>query len=133
MELFHKILKACVDAHASDIHAKVGHPTIFRISRQLVAIDAPSPTPEWFANVLSHIVPDHLKEALAAEGGDRRQGQLAPGGELAVVRAREQVHEVVRQAHRLGVGVLGQMADLVLHEASSPVEPSCRDSAAWLR
>jgi twitching motility protein PilT len=64
MELFHKILKACVDSHASDIHAKVGHPTVFRISRQLVAIDAPSPSPEWFENVLSHIVPNHLKPAL---------------------------------------------------------------------
>jgi len=64
MELFHKILKACVDAGASDIHAKVGHPTIFRISRQLVAIDAPHPTTEWFDNVLDHIVPKHLKEPL---------------------------------------------------------------------
>src|ERR1043165_4906249 len=64
IELFHKILKACVDAHASDVHAKVGHATVFRISRQLVAIDAPSPTPEWFDNVLSHIVPDHLREPL---------------------------------------------------------------------
>ena len=64
MELFHKILKACVDSHASDIHAKVGHPTIFRISRQLVAIDAPSPTTEWFEKVLENIVPKHLKESL---------------------------------------------------------------------
>ena len=67
MELFHKILKACVDAHASDIHAKVGHPTVFRINRQLVAIDAPSPTPEWFENILSHIVPQHLKESLTKD------------------------------------------------------------------
>ena len=64
MELFHKILKACVDAGASDIHAKAGHPTILRISRQLVAIDAPPPTDEWFENVLSNIVPPHLKPGL---------------------------------------------------------------------
>ncbi len=64
MELFHKILKACVDSHASDIHSKVGHPTVFRISRQLVAIDAPSPTTEWFEKVLENIVPKHLKDTL---------------------------------------------------------------------
>ena len=52
MELFHKILKACVDSGASDIHAKAGNPVVLRISRQLVAIDAPPPSDEWFDNVL---------------------------------------------------------------------------------
>jgi twitching motility protein PilT len=64
MEIFNKILHAAVDGHASDIHLKVGHPAVVRISRQLIVIDAPLPTAEWFENVLNHIVPPHLKPAL---------------------------------------------------------------------
>ncbi len=64
METFTKILQACVDAHASDVHLKVDHPVVFRISRQLITVDAPAPTEPWFENVLSHIVPSHLKPAL---------------------------------------------------------------------
>lgn len=64
METFAKILHACVDSHASDIHLKVGHPVVFRINRQLITIEAPIPTEEWFENVLAHIVPNHLKPAL---------------------------------------------------------------------
>src|SRR5688572_11897265 len=64
MEIFNKILHAAVDGHASDIHLKVGHPPVVRISRQLITIDAPLPTAEWFENVLNHIVPPHLKPAL---------------------------------------------------------------------
>ena len=44
MEVFARILKAAVDAHASDIHIKQDGPVIFRIARQLVAIEAPTPT-----------------------------------------------------------------------------------------
>lgn len=61
MEVFHRILKAAVDAHASDIHLKVGGPVIFRISRQLVAIEAPVPTAEWMESVVNTIVPHHMK------------------------------------------------------------------------
>ena len=64
METFSKILHAAVDGHASDIHLKVGHPVVFRINRQLITVDAPTPTEEWCENVLSHIVPNHLKPAL---------------------------------------------------------------------
>ena len=64
MELFHKILKAAADGHASDIHMKEGHPTIFRINRQLIAIEAPIPATEWFEKVIEHIVPKHLKPGL---------------------------------------------------------------------
>jgi pilus retraction protein PilT len=62
MEVFTRILKAAVEAHASDIHIKVGGPVILRISRQLVAIEAPTPTAEWLDNVISHIVPHHMKK-----------------------------------------------------------------------
>jgi twitching motility protein PilT len=62
MEVFTRILKAAVDAHASDIHIKVGGPIVLRISRQLVEIEAPTPTAEWVENVISHIIPHHMKK-----------------------------------------------------------------------
>jgi twitching motility protein PilT len=43
---------------------KVGHPTVLRVNRQLIAIEAPNPTDEWFEKVLTHIVPSHLKPGL---------------------------------------------------------------------
>ena len=60
MDLFHKILTACVEGGASDIHLKVATPVIFRISRQLVTIESPYPTAEWLDNVIQHIMPPHL-------------------------------------------------------------------------
>jgi len=61
MEVFTRILKAAVDARASDIHLKQGGPVIFRIARQLIAIEAPTPTPEWLNMVVDHILPPHMK------------------------------------------------------------------------
>ena len=63
MEIFHRILKAAIEGGASDVHMKVGGPVIFRISRQLISIEAPTPTTEWMDNVLKHIVPHHLRPA----------------------------------------------------------------------
>ena len=67
MEIFNRILHAAVEGHASDLHIKVGHPVTLRINRQLVTVEAPLPTDEWFVNVLAHIVPSHLKAALDKE------------------------------------------------------------------
>ncbi|MDB6022040.1 MAG: Twitching mobility protein [Pedosphaera sp.] len=67
MELFHRILKLAVDGGASDIHVKVGTPVIFRISRQLVAIECPLPTEEWMNNVVKGITPVHLQKRLEEE------------------------------------------------------------------
>jgi twitching motility protein PilT len=64
MELFHRILKLAVDGGASDIHIKVATPVIFRISRQLIAIDCPIPTEEWINSVVNHVVPVHLRKRL---------------------------------------------------------------------
>jgi twitching motility protein PilT len=64
MEIFHKLLHAAVESHASDIHMKVGHPVAVRVNRQLIAVDSPLPTDEWFDKVLTHIVPSHLKQSL---------------------------------------------------------------------
>ncbi len=69
MELFHRILKLAVDGGASDIHLKIGTPVIFRINRQLVAIECPVPTEEWMNNVVKNITPVHLQET--AGGGAR--------------------------------------------------------------
>lgn len=67
MELFHKILKTAVDGGASDIHIKVGTPVIFRISRQLVAIECPYPSDDWMNGIVKQITPSHLTKKLEAE------------------------------------------------------------------
>lgn len=67
MEVFNRILKAAVDAHASDLHIKVGGPVVLRISRQLIAIEAPVPTVEWMDKVITHILPPHMKEHFAVK------------------------------------------------------------------
>ncbi len=67
MEMFHRILKTAVDGTASDIHLKVGTPVIFRISRQLVAIECPHPTQEWMDMVVEKITPPHHRKKLEDE------------------------------------------------------------------
>jgi twitching motility protein PilT len=67
MELFHKILKTAVDGGASDVHLKIGTPVIFRINRELIAVDAPFPTKEWMNKVVDTITPAHLKKRLDEE------------------------------------------------------------------
>ena len=67
MELFHRILKLASEGGASDIHIKVGTPVVFRINRQLIAIECPLPTEEWMNNVVKHIVPAHMQKRLEEE------------------------------------------------------------------
>src|SRR5262249_30053356 len=67
MELFQRILKIAVDGSASDIHLKVGTPVIFRIHRNLVAIECPFPTEDWMNKVVGNITPAHLKNRLLEE------------------------------------------------------------------
>ncbi len=64
MELFYKILKTAVDGHASDVHVKIGTPIIFRINRELIAIECPHPTEEWMNHVVATITPAHLKKRI---------------------------------------------------------------------
>ena len=64
MELFRRILKLAVDGGASDIHLKIGTPVVFRINRQLVAIECPNPTEDWFNMVVKNITPPHLRQRL---------------------------------------------------------------------
>jgi twitching motility protein PilT len=67
MEMFQRILKTAVDGGASDVHVKIGTPVIFRIHRQLVAIECPFPTEEWMKTVVQNITPTHLTKRLEQE------------------------------------------------------------------
>ena len=67
MELFQRILKTAVEGGASDVHLKVGTPVIFRINRQLVAIECPHPTQEWLNKIVGLITPSHLNKRLEQE------------------------------------------------------------------
>src|ERR1051325_9125734 len=67
MEMFHRILKTAIQGGASDVHLKIGSPVIFRINRQLIAIECPLPTEEWMNNVVKHVVPAHLKQRIEDE------------------------------------------------------------------
>src|SRR5580704_7398279 len=67
MELFNKILKTAVDGGASDVHLKIGTPVIFRINRELIAVDAPFPSVDWMNKIVETITPAHLKKRLDEE------------------------------------------------------------------
>ena len=67
MELFQKILKTAVEGGSSDVHLKIGTPVVFRINRELVAVDAPFPTSEWMNKIVEAITPAHLKKRLDEE------------------------------------------------------------------
>src|ERR1700722_9339567 len=67
MEFFQKILKTAVDGGASDIHLKIAAPVIFRINRELVAIECPHPTADWMNKIVAEITPMHMKKKLEEE------------------------------------------------------------------
>src|SRR6185295_17693816 len=64
MELFYKILKTAMEGGASDVHLKIGTPVVYRIIRELIAVECPFPTAEWMNNVVAQITPVHLKQKL---------------------------------------------------------------------
>jgi twitching motility protein PilT len=64
MELFQKILKIAIDGAASDVHLKIGTPVIFRINRELIAVECPFPTADWMNKIVATITPEHLKKRL---------------------------------------------------------------------
>jgi len=64
MELFHRILKTAVEGGASDVHLKIDAPVVFRINRELVAIECPPPTEQWMNEVVKQITPKHLAQRL---------------------------------------------------------------------
>ncbi|MEI8288950.1 MAG: PilT/PilU family type 4a pilus ATPase [Verrucomicrobiota bacterium] len=67
MELFKRILKTAVEGGASDTHIKIGTPVIFRINRELVAVECPQPTADWMNRIVEMITPTHLKKRLEAD------------------------------------------------------------------
>ena len=67
MEIFQRVLQTAVDGGASDVHIKVDAPVIFRINRQLVAIEAPTPTLAWVDKIVDTIVPRHARTRLDAD------------------------------------------------------------------
>jgi twitching motility protein PilT len=67
MELFHRILRTAVEGGASDVHLKVATPVVFRINRQLIAIECPHPTEEWMNKVVEQVAPPHLRQRLDEE------------------------------------------------------------------
>ena len=67
MELFQRILKTAVDGGASDVHLKIGAPVIYRINRELVAIDCPFPTADWMNKIVEAVTPEHLMKRLKEE------------------------------------------------------------------
>jgi len=67
VELFQRILKTAIEGGASDVHLKIGTPVIFRINRELIAVDSPHPTPEWMVKIVEAVTPVHLKKRLDEE------------------------------------------------------------------
>jgi twitching motility protein PilT len=67
MQIFDQVLRGAVAAGASDIHIKAGAPITYRISRELVTVEASVPTDDWIERVLNQIVPPHLRERLNTE------------------------------------------------------------------
>ncbi len=67
MEMFHRILRTAVEGGASDIHLKIATPVVFRINRQLMAIECPYPTAEWMNSIVKQVTPAHLSRKLDEE------------------------------------------------------------------
>lgn len=67
MEMFHRILRTAVEGGASDIHLKIGTPVVFRINRQLIAIECPYPTEAWMNSIVEQVTPTHLRQKLQQE------------------------------------------------------------------
>jgi len=67
MHIFQRILQTAIQGGASDIHVKIGTPIVFRINRQLVAIEAPTPTEEWMNKIVETMVPKHASKRLETE------------------------------------------------------------------
>jgi twitching motility protein PilT len=64
MEMFQRILKTAVEGGASDVHLKIGTSVVFRINRQLIAIECPLPTEEWMNSIVKQVTPAHLRQRL---------------------------------------------------------------------
>jgi twitching motility protein PilT len=66
-DTFRAILKAAVQAGASDIHIKPGGAVVVRIQGELVQVEAPVPTESWMRMVHRAIVPPHMTAKFETE------------------------------------------------------------------
>jgi twitching motility protein PilT len=64
---FAAILRAAAEARASDVHIKPDAPVVIRIDRELIPVEAPTPTAAWLQTVLGNIVPPHARQRLDRE------------------------------------------------------------------
>ena len=67
VQFFNRILQTAVEGGASDVHLKGGYPVVFRINRQLIAIECPPPTAEFMEKVVQGVVPKHALRTLEEE------------------------------------------------------------------
>ena len=65
--IFERILRGAVEARASDVHIKPDAPVVFRVNRELVAVNVPLPGEAWVRAVLEELVPADLRERFATE------------------------------------------------------------------
>ena len=64
---FQAILRAAVEANASDIHLKPDASVLVRVDGQLVAAEAPRPTEAWLKSVLHGLLPEARRREFAAD------------------------------------------------------------------
>ena len=78
LEQFHRILAAAVETGASDIHMKSGGPIRFRVSGELMDVEAPEPTEEWLSTLAKEIAPPLARKRFE-ETGEADFAHEAPG------------------------------------------------------
>ncbi len=64
-----RLLQKMKEIEASDLHIKVGSPAVLRVASELHEVEAPPMTGEETEQLLSSIIPDHLREDLENNGG----------------------------------------------------------------
>jgi twitching motility protein PilT len=126
MELFHRILKTAVEGGASDVHVKIGTPIIFRINRQLIAIECPYPTVDWMNNVVKQITPAHLQKRVEQEReadfsyyvpgiGRFRTNLFQQRGQWCLAMIAESPRGIVLLAGSTGCGKSTTLAAMIEH------------------
>ncbi len=64
-----RLLQACVEQDASDIHITVGKPPVFRVHGRLRSLETKVLEPEDAVSLMKSITPEHNQQELQEEGG----------------------------------------------------------------
>jgi len=64
-----RLLQACVEQDASDIHITVGKPPVFRVHGRLRSLETKVLEPEDAVALMKSITPEHNQQELQEEGG----------------------------------------------------------------